>query len=160
MLKAIWPSLAHLPNHLPTNANITTSGRCYDVMVISDLPIHYIYRNDVLFSVLATAIPFRAYLASEDSMALPRQSNYCAYCVACYAHLGVRKSSLFQRLLWATRPIIWKWLQLGLVGCFKCGFGHLLNPCCQYSWLYCEYLSTSLYTSVNTMFDSVMLKTR
>ena len=99
MLKAIWPSLAHLPNHLPENANITTSGKCYDVRVISGLPIHYIYRNDVLFSVLATAIPFHAYFASEDSMALPRQSNHCAYCVACYAHLGIRKSSLVQRLL-------------------------------------------------------------
>jgi cytosine/uracil/thiamine/allantoin permease len=26
ILKAIWPSIAHLPNHLPANANITTSG--------------------------------------------------------------------------------------------------------------------------------------
>lgn len=30
MLKAIWPSLARLPNHLPASANITTSGiMCY-----------------------------------------------------------------------------------------------------------------------------------
>jgi NCS1 family nucleobase:cation symporter-1 len=28
MLKAIWPSIAHLSNHLPPNANITTSGIC------------------------------------------------------------------------------------------------------------------------------------
>lgn len=27
MLKAIWPSLAHLPNHLSPGANITTAGR-------------------------------------------------------------------------------------------------------------------------------------
>ena len=26
MLKAIWPSIAHLPNHLPPGANMTTSG--------------------------------------------------------------------------------------------------------------------------------------
>jgi NCS1 family nucleobase:cation symporter-1 len=26
MLKAIWPSIAHLPNHLPPSTNITTSG--------------------------------------------------------------------------------------------------------------------------------------
>lgn len=26
ILKAIWPSIAHLPNHLPANASITTSG--------------------------------------------------------------------------------------------------------------------------------------
>ena len=26
MLKAIWPSITHLPNHLPPSANITTSG--------------------------------------------------------------------------------------------------------------------------------------
>ena len=26
MLKAIWPSVAHVPNHLPKSANITTSG--------------------------------------------------------------------------------------------------------------------------------------
>jgi len=26
MLKAIWPSIAHLPNHLPPSAHLTTSG--------------------------------------------------------------------------------------------------------------------------------------
>lgn len=26
ILKAIWPSIAHLPNHLPADASITTSG--------------------------------------------------------------------------------------------------------------------------------------
>lgn len=26
MLKAIWPSIQHLPNHLPASANITTAG--------------------------------------------------------------------------------------------------------------------------------------
>jgi NCS1 family nucleobase:cation symporter-1 len=26
MLKAIWPSLAHMPNYLPAGANITTAG--------------------------------------------------------------------------------------------------------------------------------------
>jgi len=26
MLRAIWPSITHLPNHLPPSANITTSG--------------------------------------------------------------------------------------------------------------------------------------
>lgn len=26
MLKAIWPSIAHLPNHLPLSSNITTVG--------------------------------------------------------------------------------------------------------------------------------------
>ena len=28
MLKAIWPSIARLPNHLPPSANITTAGTC------------------------------------------------------------------------------------------------------------------------------------
>ena len=47
MLKAIWPSLARLPNNLPASANITTSGiMCYflywliQVPFISPSPIH------------------------------------------------------------------------------------------------------------------------
>jgi Permease for cytosine/purines, uracil, thiamine, allantoin len=36
MLKAIWPSIAHLPNHLPPNANITTSGERQQLMIMFD----------------------------------------------------------------------------------------------------------------------------
>jgi hypothetical protein len=35
ILKAIWPSIAHLPNHLPTNASITTTGMCQSPFAIS-----------------------------------------------------------------------------------------------------------------------------
>lgn len=35
MLKVIWPSIAYLPNHLPNNAGITTSGMCRSPFVIS-----------------------------------------------------------------------------------------------------------------------------
>ena len=34
MLKAIWPSFAHLPNHLPPSANITTTGACLFELLI------------------------------------------------------------------------------------------------------------------------------
>src|SRR6266436_478713 len=37
MLKAIWPSLAHLPNHLPPSANITTSGTYEPLILIQQL---------------------------------------------------------------------------------------------------------------------------
>ncbi|PCH42378.1 hypothetical protein WOLCODRAFT_73288 [Wolfiporia cocos MD-104 SS10] len=53
MLKAIWPSLAHLPNHLPESANITTSGRCllFPFMLISPQRIRW------LFVVKACIVP-------------------------------------------------------------------------------------------------------
>lgn len=39
MLKAIWPSLAHLPNHLSPDANITTSGiMCYFLYWLIQFP--------------------------------------------------------------------------------------------------------------------------
>ena len=39
MLKAIWPSLARLPNHLPASANITTSGiMCYFLYWLIQVP--------------------------------------------------------------------------------------------------------------------------
>lgn len=35
MLKAIWPSIAHFPNHLPANASITSSGMVQSPFTIS-----------------------------------------------------------------------------------------------------------------------------
>lgn len=29
MLKAIWPSIARVPNHLSDNSNVTTVGECH-----------------------------------------------------------------------------------------------------------------------------------
>jgi NCS1 family nucleobase:cation symporter-1 len=40
MLKAIWPSIAHLPNHLPPNAHITTSGARQQLVFIKMLDKH------------------------------------------------------------------------------------------------------------------------
>ena len=36
MIKAIWPPIAHLPNHLPPSAGITTSGANQSPLVIFD----------------------------------------------------------------------------------------------------------------------------
>ncbi len=35
MLKAIWPSIAHIPNHLPADASITSSGMFQSPFTIS-----------------------------------------------------------------------------------------------------------------------------
>lgn len=42
MLKAIWPSIARMPNQLPVSANITSSGASFPL-----LPLLYAYPNNL-----------------------------------------------------------------------------------------------------------------
>ncbi|KAH9982021.1 cytosine-purine permease [Russula compacta] len=57
MLKAIWPSIAHLPNHLPPSANITTSGMiCYFLFWLIQFPFMFISPQRIRWLFLAKAI--------------------------------------------------------------------------------------------------------
>ncbi|KAH9976618.1 cytosine-purine permease [Lactifluus volemus] len=60
MIKAIWPSIAHLPNHLPPSAHITTSGMlCYFIYWSIQFPFMFIspQKIRVVFLVKAIIVP-------------------------------------------------------------------------------------------------------
>jgi NCS1 family nucleobase:cation symporter-1 len=57
MLKAIWPSIAHLPNHLSPNAHITTSGLiCYFLYWLIQFPFLLVSPQKIRWLFLAKAI--------------------------------------------------------------------------------------------------------
>ncbi|KAL0572474.1 hypothetical protein V5O48_009481 [Marasmius crinis-equi] len=65
MLKAIWPSTARIPNHLPEGANITTVGMmCYIIYWLIQFPLMLVspQRIRYLFTVKAFIVP-AAFLA-------------------------------------------------------------------------------------------------
>lgn len=60
MLKAIWPSIQHLPNHLPASAHITTSAMmCYFLYWLIQLPLLLIPVHKIrwLFNIKSVIVP-------------------------------------------------------------------------------------------------------
>ncbi|EIN05897.1 cytosine-purine permease [Punctularia strigosozonata HHB-11173 SS5] len=60
MLKAIWPSLAHLQNGLPSGSNITTSGMiCYFIYWLVQFPLMFVSPQNIrwLFVVKGIVVP-------------------------------------------------------------------------------------------------------
>jgi nucleobase:cation symporter-1, NCS1 family len=56
MLKAIWPSIAHLPNHLPPSANITTAGlMCYFLYWLIQFPLMLVSPQRIRYLFVAKA---------------------------------------------------------------------------------------------------------
>ena len=96
MLKAIWPSLAHLNNGLAPGANITTAGMpvrsCQESHSCTDED----YRYHVLFPVLAHPVPLDVRLPTEDSMAIHDQGVRRPARMAGDAHLGIRQGAVEQ----------------------------------------------------------------
>ena len=93
MIKAIWPSIAHLPNHLPVSANITTSGTYPCRFVAPPFNLSRPQRPFVLLPLLAHPISVHVYLAPEDSMVVCGKGCHCSRCMDCHAHLVVRQGS-------------------------------------------------------------------
>ena len=65
MLRAIWPSIAHLQNQLPEGANITTSGMlCYLIYWLLQFPFMLVSPQQIrwLFVAKGIIVPF-AWLA-------------------------------------------------------------------------------------------------
>ncbi|THH07196.1 hypothetical protein EW145_g3553 [Phellinidium pouzarii] len=57
MLKAIWPSIARMPNHLPLSANITTSGMmCYFLYWLIQFPFMFISPQKIRWLFVAKGI--------------------------------------------------------------------------------------------------------
>src|SRR6267154_5636384 len=96
MLKAIWPSFAHLPNHLPPSANITTSGACELVLMLIkqlDKKTYAFQRDDLLLSLLAPSVPIHVHLSTEDTLAILSQINYSSAHMVSAAYLGTGQSA-------------------------------------------------------------------
>lgn len=76
MLKAIWPSVARVPNHLSPDANITTVGTTLSNIIpfiqtcIAD---SLRFRRHVLLPLLASPVPFHAHLTPADQVLLHGQ---------------------------------------------------------------------------------------
>ena len=60
MLKAIWPSIAHIPNQIPGGSNITTSGMiCYVIYWLIQFPFMFVSPQKIryLFMAKGTLVP-------------------------------------------------------------------------------------------------------
>jgi hypothetical protein len=93
MLKAIWPSFAHLPNHLPPSANITTSGT-YELqpLILIKQKTYACQRDDLLLTLLAHTVPIHVRLSAEDTLAVLSQINYSSTHMVNAAYLGTGQS--------------------------------------------------------------------
>ena len=57
MLKAIWPSIANLPNHLPEGANITSRGMlCYLLYWLIQFPFMFVSPQHIRWLFVAKGI--------------------------------------------------------------------------------------------------------
>ncbi|EIW51596.1 NCS1 nucleoside transporter family [Trametes versicolor FP-101664 SS1] len=57
MLKAIWPSIARMPNHLPPDAHITTSGiMCYFLYWLILIPLMFVSPQKIRWFFLLKAV--------------------------------------------------------------------------------------------------------
>jgi hypothetical protein len=91
MLKAIWPSIAKIPNELPASSNITTSGEPI-FLQDSTVCLLILYRNDVLLLILDTPASPDVRLASEDQTSVHCERDNCSYCMAQHINLVVCQS--------------------------------------------------------------------
>ena len=95
MLKAIWPSIAYLPNHLPPSANITTSGTRQLVFIkYSGLTTADVFRrDDLLLYFLVHSVPIYVRVSTEDTLAILGQINHSSAHMDSVAYLGDGQSA-------------------------------------------------------------------
>ena len=91
MLKAIWPSVAKIPNELPASSNITTPGEPIFLQDSTACPL-ILCRNDVLLHILDTSASPDVGLSSEDQTFVHCERNSCSYCMAQHINLVIRQS--------------------------------------------------------------------
>ena len=92
MLKAIWPSIDRLANHLSPSANITTAGTSSGPGLLLRSR-RLLYRDDLLLSLLAHSTPFYVRLTAEDTLVVFCQSNHSTTDMVGFTYLGVRQSA-------------------------------------------------------------------
>lgn len=89
MLKAIWPSISHVPNHLSPKANITTVGKYSLVLFTSNL-IDSI-RYYVLLPLLAYPISLHVGVSTKDPAPFHCKNDHRTDCMGGHAHLGAHQ---------------------------------------------------------------------
>ena len=79
--------MAHLSNHLPPNAGMTTSGTDLLPFVIQQ----YLrtLRNALLLSLLAHSVPFHVHLTPQNTISILSKDDFSAANVLCAAHMGI-----------------------------------------------------------------------
>ena|SRR5216684_944591 len=117
MLKAIWPSIAHLPNHLPANASITSTG-------IGWAPSQFQQRSSVLRTallpyLLVHSVPFHVRLTPEDTISLLGKSNNSTTNVVSPAHMGICESTPKYISPHTKEYFEWQRATVGLAECFQ-----------------------------------------
>lgn len=102
MLKAIWPSIAKMPNHLPVSANITSSGVSFPLLpIVKCLPYHFL-RIDVLLSLLAHSVSVFVCDSSQDPLAVLRKGRAHTHSMAGNGHMGICQGPRFTGLVFPT----------------------------------------------------------
>ncbi|KAH9960641.1 cytosine-purine permease [Russula dissimulans] len=97
MLKAIWPSIAHLPNHLPPSANITTSGLlCYFVYWLIQFPFMFFspQKIRVLFLAKTILVP----------------PTFLAMLIWAFMRVPPNKTNLVPKAVLSGNELLWAWL--------------------------------------------------
>ncbi|EGO02871.1 hypothetical protein SERLA73DRAFT_84745 [Serpula lacrymans var. lacrymans S7.3] len=97
MLKAIWPSIAHLPNHLSDTANITSSGLlCYLLYWLIQLPFMLLTPHKVrwLFMAKAWIVPI----------------TWLAMVIWCFVRVPASEGLFIQHSILPQNTLSWSWL--------------------------------------------------
>ena len=106
MLRAIWPSIARLPNRLPPGANITSTGE--KSRQTTDSVTNATYRDALLLYLLDTAVPLHVYLPTEDSLVVRCEGYRRTHLLDWFAHLGIRQSSVPRSTAQPVITVVWK----------------------------------------------------
>lgn len=131
MIKAIWPSIATMPNHLSPHESITSSGDVCDG--ISELSIRSPFpRPPMLFHLLADPVAVYVHPPTQSEVFVLDQGRHSPDSVASDGHLGVCSGSTFQRAFRRACNYNWGTILLELVKCDEQCAGRLLHFVCQH----------------------------
>ena len=136
MLRAIWPSIEHLPNHLPENANITTAGiMCYFlywlIQVSECLAVFPPPKTLIQFAKIL--VPLSARVSATYTLALCCKSRSRPSDMVGDAYLGVCQGASTPGDHRRPCEHSWASLVVGLALRVELGTGYLLNTCCQHT---------------------------
>ena len=114
MLKAIWPSIAHSPNHLPPNASITSSGMVQstffslkNVHVSSGLLCYFIYWS-IKFPFMFVSPPKIRYFCLAKAIIVP--PTWLALLIWAFVKVLPSISLLTPKNTLSGNELRWAWL--------------------------------------------------
>lgn len=133
MIRAIWPSVANIPNRLPEGANITTSGEpCLPIQYLGTVPQRY-PRHHVLLHLLDHPIPLHVHLPPEAPLYFRPQERHCPRSMARNVRLGNGQSAPIPESRSQAHFTLWERTQLGVAKRPKQLIGNLRDAVCEHS---------------------------